>query len=73
MSPFAARNWLKTIRGLIKNALATGLRKDDSTVGIKLGGSINLASSHYFRSHREGCVGDDSMRREPGFSMLTIG
>jgi integrase len=34
--PFAARNWLKTIRGLIRHAVATGLRKDDPTVGIKL-------------------------------------
>jgi integrase len=36
MSPFAARNWLKTIRGLIRHAVAISLRKDDPTVGIKL-------------------------------------
>src|ERR1035437_5744680 len=35
-SRFAARNWMKTIRGLIKFAVATGLRKGDPTVGIKL-------------------------------------
>jgi integrase len=35
-SRFAARNWLKTIRGLIKYTVATGLRRDDPTVGIKL-------------------------------------
>lgn len=35
-SPFAARNWLKAIRGLLKHAVATDLRKDDPTAGIKL-------------------------------------
>ncbi len=35
-SPSAAHNWLKTIRGLIKHAVFTGLRKDDPTSGIKL-------------------------------------
>jgi integrase len=35
-SPFAARNWLKTIRGLIRHAVATGQRQDDPSVGIKL-------------------------------------
>ncbi|HVH77159.1 MAG TPA: tyrosine-type recombinase/integrase [Stellaceae bacterium] len=33
--PFAARNWLKTIRGLMQFAVAIGLRPDDPTDGIK--------------------------------------
>jgi integrase len=33
--PFAARNWLKTIRGLMQFAVAIGLRRDDPTEGIK--------------------------------------
>lgn len=36
MRPFAARNWLKTIRGLMRFCVATGLRKDDPTVGAVL-------------------------------------
>ena len=35
-SPFAARNWLKTIRGLLRHAIMTGMRQDDPSVGIKL-------------------------------------
>jgi integrase len=35
MRPFAARNWLKTLRGLMAFAVATGLRHDDPTDGIK--------------------------------------
>lgn len=35
-NPFAARNWLKTIRGLIKHAIAVEMRKDDPTAAIKL-------------------------------------
>lgn len=35
-SPAAARNWLKTLRGLIKHAIHEGMRKDDPTAGIKL-------------------------------------
>jgi integrase len=33
--PFAARNWLKTIRGLMQFCLEVGLIKEDPTVGIK--------------------------------------
>jgi integrase len=33
--PFAARNWLKTIRGLMRFAVEIGLRRDDPTDGIK--------------------------------------
>ncbi len=33
--PFAARNWLKTIRGLMQFSLEVGLIKEDPTVGIK--------------------------------------
>ena len=33
--PFAARNWLKTIRGLMRFCLEVGLIKEDPTVGIK--------------------------------------
>jgi integrase len=33
---FAARNWMKTLRGLIKHAIAMEMRQDDPTVGIKL-------------------------------------
>ncbi len=32
--PFAARNWLKTLRGLMQFAVAAGLRGDDPTAGI---------------------------------------
>jgi integrase len=35
LKPFAARNWLKAVRGLMQFALATGLRDDDPTTGIK--------------------------------------
>ena len=45
LKPFAARNWLKTLRGLMAFAVATGLRPDDPTAGIKpakaKGGSIH--------------------------------
>ncbi len=33
--PFAARNWLKALRGLMQFAVVAQLRKDDPTVGIK--------------------------------------
>lgn len=33
--PFAAHNWLKTTRGLMKFAVAVGLRKDDPTEDIE--------------------------------------
>ncbi|HWB52199.1 MAG TPA: tyrosine-type recombinase/integrase [Stellaceae bacterium] len=36
MKPFAARNWLKTLRGLMQFAVAAELRLDDPTSGIKL-------------------------------------
>lgn len=36
MRPFASRNWLKTMRGLMKFCVATGLRKDDPTAGAEL-------------------------------------
>jgi integrase len=35
MKPFAARNWLKALRGLMQFAVATGLRQDDPTTGFK--------------------------------------
>lgn len=35
MKPFASRNWLKTLRGLMAFAVATGLRQDDPTEGFK--------------------------------------
>ena len=35
-SPAAARNWLKTLRGLLKHAIAVQLRHTDPSVGIKL-------------------------------------
>jgi integrase len=34
--PFAARNWLKVLRGLMAFAVSTGLRADDPTQGVKL-------------------------------------
>src|SRR4029077_7881017 len=34
--PFAARNWLKVLRGLMTFAVNMGLRKDDPTQGVKL-------------------------------------
>lgn len=33
--PFAARNWLKTLRGLMEFAVELGLRRDDPTAGIE--------------------------------------
>ena len=33
---FAARNWLKALRGLLKHAIAMEMRKDDPTATIKL-------------------------------------
>ena len=36
MGPFAARNWLKTLRGLLDFATAEGFRADNPTLGIKL-------------------------------------
>lgn len=35
LPPFAARNWLKTLRGLMQFAKRIGLRPDDPTEGIK--------------------------------------
>jgi integrase len=35
-SPFAARNWLKTLRGLLQFAVNENFRADDPTQGIKL-------------------------------------
>lgn len=35
MRPFAARNWLKTLRGLMQFAVAIGLRHDDPTAAFK--------------------------------------
>jgi integrase len=35
-SPFAARNWHKTLRGLLQFAVSDGFRADDPTQGIKL-------------------------------------
>lgn len=35
MKPFAARNWLKTLRGLMRFAIAEGLRRDDPTADFK--------------------------------------
>jgi integrase len=34
--PFAAKNWLKALRGLMQFLVATGQRLDDPTAGIKL-------------------------------------
>lgn len=36
LKPFAARNWLKTLRGLMGFAIAIGLRPDDPTDRLKL-------------------------------------
>ena len=36
MAPFAARNWLKTLRSLMQFAVAEKFRADDPTLGIKL-------------------------------------
>jgi integrase len=35
-SPFAARNWLKTLRGLLQFAVSEGFRADDPTQAVKL-------------------------------------
>lgn len=35
LKPFAARNWLKVLRGLMQFTVAIGLREDDPTAGIK--------------------------------------
>jgi integrase len=36
MEPFAARNWFKCVRALMRHAVATGLCKTDPTQGVKL-------------------------------------
>jgi integrase len=36
MAPFAARNWLKSMRMLMRHAVSTGLCKTDPTRGVKL-------------------------------------
>jgi len=36
MKPFAARNWLKTLRGLLQFAVLMDMRKDDPSATIKL-------------------------------------
>jgi integrase len=36
LGPFAARNWVQALRALMQFAIATGLRKDDPTTGVKL-------------------------------------
>ena len=36
MTPSAARNWRKTLRGLMQFAVATGRLKEDPTAGVKL-------------------------------------
>lgn len=35
LKPFAARNWLKAVRGLMQFTVMTGLRPDDPTEGVK--------------------------------------
>jgi integrase len=36
LGPFAARNWNKSLRALMQFAVATGLRDNDPTAGVKL-------------------------------------
>lgn len=45
--PFAQRNWLKTLRGLMKFAVAHGYRPDDPTQGIE----ANLTQARAGRRH----------------------
>jgi integrase len=44
--PFAARNWLKTLRGLMQFAVAVGLRSDDPTEGIKPAKAVTTGGFH---------------------------
>ncbi len=44
--PFAARNWLKTIRGLMKFSLEIGLIKADPTDGIKPAKAVTTGGVH---------------------------
>jgi len=53
MKPYAARNWLKTLRGLMQFAIRVHRRKDDPTHGIKLrrsgrsGGHLTWADAEF--------------------------
>jgi hypothetical protein len=42
-SPFAARNWLKTLRGLLQFAVGEGFRADDPTQSVK---GLNMLHEH---------------------------
>jgi hypothetical protein len=44
--PFAARNWLKTLRGLMQFAVSMGLRSDDPTDGIKPAKAMTTGGFH---------------------------
>lgn len=44
--PFAARNWLKTLRGLMQFAVSIGLRSDDPTEGIKPAKAVTTGGFH---------------------------
>jgi integrase len=48
--PHAKRNWLKTIRGLMRFAVLIGMRTDDPSEGIKLG---KMVKSDGFRTWSE--------------------
>lgn len=44
--PFAARNWLKTLRGFLQFAVATGMRNDDPSAGVKLSRAPSAGGFH---------------------------
>jgi hypothetical protein len=44
--PFAARNWLKTLRGLMQFAVSIGLRSDDPAEGIKPAKAVTTGGFH---------------------------
>ena len=46
---FAARNWLKALRGLMRFAVTAGLRTDDPTAGINIQGEPWPARSTHGR------------------------
>jgi integrase len=60
--PFAARNWLKALRGLTQFLVATGQRRDDPAAGIKL----PKARAGEIHSWSESEIGQFEMRHPIG-------
>jgi integrase len=43
---YAKRNWFKAIRGLMRFAVASGMRKSDPTEGVRLGKAVKSTGHH---------------------------